>query len=59
VKGNGLNPSRPLDAIAKDGTPLTPDKITVNLEPIKEVDKLPPITMMNWLVLIEERRSEF
>jgi hypothetical protein len=31
----------------------------VNLKPIKHPAELPPITMMNWLVVLEERRKEF
>ncbi|WP_353415553.1 hypothetical protein, partial [Haloferula helveola] len=34
------------------------DKIEVNLSPIKHPAALPPISMMNWLVVLEERRSE-
>lgn len=35
------------------------DQLQVNLAPIKHPAALPPITMMNWLVVIEERRAEF
>jgi len=35
------------------------DKVEVNLSPITHPAALPPITMMNWLVVVEERRSEF
>ena len=35
------------------------DRIDVNLKPITHPCELPPITMMNWLVVIEERRKEF
>lgn len=35
------------------------DRINVNLKPILHPCELPPITMMNWLVVIEERRKEF
>lgn len=35
------------------------DRINVNLKPITHPAELPPITMMNWLVVIEERRKEF
>jgi hypothetical protein len=30
----------------------------VNLKPISHPAALPPINMMNWLVVIEERRRE-
>jgi hypothetical protein len=33
--------------------------IDVNLKPITHPAELPPITMMNWLVMIEERRKAF
>ncbi|MEP4078714.1 hypothetical protein [Haloferula sp.] len=35
------------------------DKVEVNLSPITHPAALPPITMMNWLVVLEERRREF
>lgn len=35
------------------------ERIEVNLRPITHPVELPPITMMNWLVVIEERRKEF
>lgn len=35
------------------------DKVEVNLAPISHPAALPPITMLNWLVVIEERRKEF
>ena len=34
-------------------------QIEVNLAPIKHPAALPPITMMNWLVVLEERRREY
>ncbi|BCU79070.1 hypothetical protein [Luteolibacter sp. LG18] len=52
-------PIRPLDMKASSGAVLTADKITVNLKPITDPANLPPVTMMNWLVMIEERRKEF
>lgn len=50
---------RPLDAKNRSGTAFASDKITVNLRPIVHPAALPPITMMNWLVVLEERRREF
>jgi hypothetical protein len=35
------------------------DKVNVNLKPITHPDEMPPITMMNWLIMIEERRKAF
>jgi len=34
------------------------DHVVVNLKPIKHPAALPPITMKNWLVVLEERRQE-
>ncbi len=50
---------RPLDSKALSGAALAADRITVNLSQIRHPAELPPITMMNWLVLLEERRREF
>ncbi len=52
-------PMRPLDSTAASGGAVAPDRITVNLKPIKHPAELPPITMMNWLIVLEERRKEF
>ena len=53
------NPIRPLDSKNSSGTTISSDRITVNLRPIVHPADLPPITMMNWLVLLEERRKEY
>jgi hypothetical protein len=37
----------------------TGHRVQVNLRPIRHPAELPPITMMNWLVLLQERRREF
>ncbi len=34
------------------------DQVSVNLSQIRHPAALPPITMMNWLILVEERRAE-
>jgi hypothetical protein len=52
-------PSRPLDAKFGNGGVLPPNKIHANLRPITHPADLPPISMMNWLVLLEERKSEY
>ncbi len=49
---------RPLDSKNKSGTPMEASNITVNLRPIDHPATLPPITMMNWLVVLEERRAD-
>ena len=50
---------RPLDSKNMSGGSLAAANITVNLRPITHPAELPPITMMNWLVLLEERRKEY
>lgn len=52
-------PVRPLDAKNLSGEAMSADRITVNLRPIVHPAELPPIVMMNWLVVLEERRKEF
>lgn len=53
------NPVRPLDSKTLSGTSLGSSQITVNLRPIRHPAELPPVTMMNWLIVLEERRREF
>ncbi len=50
---------RPLDSKNLSGLAMDPSQITVNLSPITHPAQLPPITMMNWLIVLEERRNEF
>lgn len=50
---------RPLDSKTMTGNAIASDRIEVNLSPLLHPAELPPITMMNWLVLLEERRSEY
>lgn len=50
---------RPLDSKNMSGNAMAAENITVNLRPITHPADLPPITMMNWLILLEERRKEF
>jgi hypothetical protein len=52
-------PVRPLDSRSPGGNPISASGITVNLNPIIHPAELPPITMMNWLVVLEEMRKEF
>jgi hypothetical protein len=53
------NPIRPLDSKNMSGTVMGADRVTVNLRPIRHPAELPPVTMKNWLVTIEELQSEF
>lgn len=48
-----------LDATLASETSASPSKIDVNLWQITHPAALPPITMMNWLVVVEERRKAF
>lgn len=50
---------RPLDSKNLSGNAIDSGRLSVNLRPITHPRDLPPITMMNWLVLLEERRKEF
>ncbi len=50
---------RPLDSKNMSGNALSSGQITVNLKPIVHPADLPPITMMNWLAVLEERRKEY
>lgn len=52
-------PVRLLDAVTTSGEVLDGNRVQVNLRPIRHPAELPPITMMNWLVLLQERRREF
>jgi hypothetical protein len=56
---SAANPVRPLDAKGASGAAMSGSKIKVNLSPISHPAELPPISMMNWLIVIEERRKEF
>jgi hypothetical protein len=59
VSETAANPVRPLDSKTMTGAALGANRITVNLRPITHPAELPPIAMMNWLVIVEERRKEF
>jgi len=52
-------PVRPLDSKSLSGAAMASGRIHVNLRPITHPAELPPISMMNWLVLLEERKREF
>jgi hypothetical protein len=57
--GEGSEPVHLLDLKMGSETEAAASKIDVNLKPITHPAELPPITMMNWLVMIEERRKAF
>jgi len=56
---NSDAPVRLLDPVTASGEVLGGDRVQVNLRPIRHPAELPPITMMNWLVLLQERRQGF
>lgn len=53
------DPVRPLDVFGIASETIDPSRTTVNLKAITHPGVLPPITLMNWLVLLEERRKEY
>lgn len=57
--GSGNNPVHLLDFKMASETNAAAANIDVNLRPITHPAELPPVTMMNWLVVIEERRKIF
>lgn len=58
-KGGSTTPVHLLDLKLGSETSAAAGNIDVNLSPITHPAELPPITMMNWLVVIEERRKAF
>ncbi|MCW1921630.1 hypothetical protein OKA05_03640 [Luteolibacter arcticus] len=57
--GSGTNPVHLLDFKMASEANAAAANIDVNLRPITHPAELPPVTMMNWLVVIEERRKMF
>ena len=53
------NPVRPLDSKNMSGEAFASNRVTVNLRQILHPAELPPILMMNWLIVLEERRKEY
>ncbi len=49
---------RPLESKNMNGVSINSANIEVNLSRMRDPSELPPITMMNWLVLLEERRGD-
>jgi hypothetical protein len=50
------SPIRPFDLKTGTGNSFAASQITANLLQITHPAALPPVTMMNWLVVLEERR---
>lgn len=57
--GTTNNPVHLLDLKMASETTAAAANIDVNLRPITHPAELPPVTMMNWLVMVEERRKIF
>jgi hypothetical protein len=55
---NSTNPVRLVDSKGASGKDFSGGELQVNLRAINHPAALPPVTMMNWLVLIEEMRRE-
>lgn len=58
-KENDATASHPLDSRTSSGQLLNAQNVKMNLSPMKHPADLPPVTMMNWLVVAEEIRPEF
>lgn len=56
---SNATPIRPLDATGVSGASMSGSNIKINLSAISHPAELPPISMMNWLIVIEEKRKEF
>jgi hypothetical protein len=56
---NVANPVNPIESRTMSGRSLSASKVTVNLRPIRHPAELPPITMMNWLVVLEEQGRRY
>lgn len=52
-------PVRPLDTKTTSGAALSASNITMNLSAISHPAELPPITMKNWLIVLEEMGREY
>ncbi len=59
IAEDATTPSRPLDIKYGSGSDIPAGRLQVNLRPITHPADLPPISMMNWLVLLEERKSQY
>lgn len=49
-------PVHPLDVIGVSGGAMAASRISMNLSTINHPAELPPIFMMNWLIVLEEKR---
>lgn len=56
---NSAEPVRPLDTKTTSGAALSTSNVTMNLSTISHPAELPPITMKNWLIVLEEMGREY
>ncbi len=56
---SNTNPVRPLDTKMLSGNSVADNRIHANLRAITHPADLPPVFMMNWLVVLEERKREY
>jgi hypothetical protein len=61
LPANLVNPvgASQIGAAGEPEIPLANANLTVNLSKIRHPVELPPVNMMNWMVLLEERRREY
>jgi len=52
-------PIRPLDTKTTSGATISASSVTMNLSKISHPAELPPITMKNWLIVVEEMGREY
>lgn len=58
-RDDSQDPIRPLDTKITSGQDIAANNITMNLSTISHPAELPPITMKNWLIVIEEIGREY
>jgi hypothetical protein len=56
---SATTPVRPMDNKMLSGTAVADNRFHASLRPITHPAELPPISMMNWLVVLEERKREY
>ncbi len=59
ARDDTAEPIRPLDTKTTSGTTLAASSVTMNLSTISHPAELPPITMKNWLIVVEEMGREY
>jgi hypothetical protein len=59
ARDDSQDPIRPLDTKTTSGIDMAASSISMNLSTISHPAELPPITMKNWLIVIEEIGREY